>query len=484
MVEVKKKLSAKISVDEAQNSSINVGKESQLAKNKKFKANDERNSFIEHFVNYNVFSFLFNWIFPNKNSRSKIRNLCRKLEADKQVPKIQSRYENIVKKLRKQKGKMRVLFLVNEISKWKAQSLYDLMALSEDFEPVIVLTVADIQRKFSLEQKKEIINSNFESFLQKGMNVQIAFDTKRGKAIDLKTFNPSIVFYQQPYNIPKNQDVDAVSKYALTYYVPYYLPDYKNFKLDCGYDFHHKLYRFYVLNKELESIYKKHLNRINTYSGNIYGLGHPMLDLYKNLEDKSSEYKYVIYAPHWSICHKNNSNNINISTFDINGKYILEYAKQHPEINWVFKPHPTLKNSLKQIGEMSQDEIDKYYSDWEEIAVCCYNSDYLDLFSKSKVLITDCGSFLMEYFCTGKPIIHLISANSTHVPYPQMSEIFNSFYQVYSNSRLERVLDTVVVNDKDFYNEDRIELLNKFNFTQNNAAENILKDISETLGRN
>jgi hypothetical protein len=65
-----------------------------------------------------------------------------------------------------------------------------------------------------------------------------------------------------------------------------------------------------------------------------------------------------------------------------------------------------------------------------------------------------------------------------------MSEIFNSFYQVYSNSRLERVLDTVVVNDKDFYNEDRIELLNKFNFTQNNAAENILKDISETLGRN
>lgn len=424
-------------------------------------------------MKYSFINFLFAWLIPYRFERRKFREIFKRLDSRILNKKIQKRYKKISSNL-KNKTKIKVLFLVNEISKWKSQSLYDEMAKNSRFEPVIALTISDIQVKLPDEEKEKIITDNYNYFKSKGMNVVYAYDTA------LKTLNPDIVFYQQPYSMPRNQDIPEVSKYALTCYIPYYLPDYQNFDLDCEHNFHHNLFRFYVLNEELASTYKSHLQAKEIFNGNIKPAGHTVLDTYKNFRNNENK-DYVIYAPHWSITHKNNDNNINISTFMETGAIMLEYAQNHPEINWVFKPHPTLKTALKRIGEWSNEQIENYYKAWENIAYCSYDADYPKIFFASKAMITDCGSFLLEYFLTGRPLVHLVSNTCSNKPYNFLNKIFNSFYHVYDKEDLTRILDDLIIQNNDYKKEQRLRILQKTNLLDNNAAENIIKDLSEVI---
>lgn len=428
-------------------------------------------------MKYSHLAALTAWTIPNRNDRHRLRNLCKEIDSRKETKIIQKRYIKIMQKLRKKKVK-KVLFLINENSKWKAQSLYDLMASSDDFEPVIAITAADVQKNLPNDKKKQIIEDNLKFFKSKKMKVVQAFNPERNKAVDLAEFESDIVFYQQPYAIPKVQDINAVSKYALTCYIPYYLPSRINYELECDYIFHRELYRYYVLNNELKSAYKEHLEDSESYSDNICATGHTMLDYFylnKNKEYISKD--YVIYAPHWSIYNKKyNYNNINAATFDKTGKLILEYSKKHKEINWVFKPHPTLKTALMRIG-MPMSDISDYYSEWESFAKCCYDSDYMDLFMKSKALITDCGSFLTEYSCTKKPIIQLISSHCNFVPYEFLRPVFDTFYTVKDNEKLTDVLDKILVNGDDTKKQKRENLPVLEELTSNYAALNILEDL-------
>lgn len=428
-------------------------------------------------MRYSYLAALIAWTIPNRTNRHRFRDLCREIDARKETEIIQKRYGKVIQKIKKKKIK-KVLFLVNENSKWKAQSLYDLMASSDDFEPVIALTIADVQKNLPDDEKKKILEDNLNFFKSKGMEVVQAFNPDKNKALDLAEFEPDIVFYQQPYCIPKIQDINAVSKYALTCYIPYYLSSRINYELECDYIFHRELYRYYVLNEELKQAFKEHLEDSDSYSDNIYAAGHTMLDYFylnKNKEDISKD--YVIYAPHWAIYDRqHNDNDINCSTFDKTGQIILEYAKNHKEMNWVFKPHPTLKTALRRIG-MTEQDITVYFGEWESFAQCCYNSDYMDLFLKSKALITDCGSFLIEYSCTKKPIIQLISSHCNFIPYEFSRPIFDTFYTVQDYEKLTNVLDKILVNGDDPKKQERENLPLLSELTSNYAAQNILEDL-------
>ena len=63
------------------------------------------------------------------------------------------------------------------------------------------------------------------------------------------------------------------------------------------------------------------------------------------------------------------------------------------------------------------------------------------------------------------------------MPYRQLSEYFNSFYQAHNNEELSQFLDEVIINNNDYKFENRKKLLEKTNFSKENAAQNILKDL-------
>ena len=430
-------------------------------------------------MKYSILSVLTAWIFPTRKDRNKFRNFCKSIDNRAKIKKAQMSYPRLIEKIRNNKNaKIKVLFLVNENSKWKTQSLYEYFAKSDRYEPVIALTIADAQRKLPFEEKLKCLEDNYNFFTGKGVNCVYAWNTKTNRAINLKVFKPQIVFYQQPWYLPKTQMPDVVSKFALTCYVPYFLPNYGIMNMDY-FDFHKFLFRNYVLNKDWENLYKEYAGE--EYGDNIRAAGHTALDyMYLN---RGLEYKpeYVIYAPHWSVSCQGNENDENYGTFLWNYNFMLDYARNHPEIKWVFKPHPTLKQALLRTGLFKENDIENYYREWEKIAAVCYSSEYTEIFMKSKLLITDCGSFLVEYFCTGKPVVHLISDRCNIVPPLPSRRIFDTFYKVRNASEFYNSLDTLLRRDYDYKKTDRLKVLNELNLGNCYAAKNIYEDLESVI---
>jgi CDP-glycerol glycerophosphotransferase (TagB/SpsB family) len=420
---------------------------------------------------------LKNYTFDNY--QQKILTICGfnfvlNIDYKKRLAKVQNRYEKVINKLKKKNSKIRVLFLVSENSKWKAQSLYDLMAASNDFEPIIALTALKAVH-IGLDTTRNNIEDDFKFFKDKGMNVVKAY--KNHKYLKLNVFKPDIVFYQQPWDLDKTQAPEVVSEFALTYYIPYYVSVYDIQSIDYEQNLHKYVYKYYCLNKWWEEQFKQ-----KSTLTNVVGLGHTMLDLFQDPQNYKHDKQYVIYAPHYSVNHELNENAVNYGTFLQNGELILNYAKNHPEINWVFKPHPQLKYTLLKIGK-SIDEVERYYNEWGEIGQCCYDSTYIDLFLDSKLLITDCSSFLTEYFCTSNPIVHLISPTCKPTPSKFAEKIFGSFYKVRTNEELLKCLDDLLVKNNDYNKDVRLKVLEETGLLKNNAAKNILQDIKQTIGR-
>ena len=127
---------------------------------------------------------------------------------------------------------------------------------------------------------------------------------------------------------------------------------------------------------------------------------------------------------------------------------------------------------------MTREEVDEYYNSWDKIGLKYEQGDYLNLFSQSKMLITDCSSFLGEYFLTGKPTIHLIS--KTAAPYNEtINQITKYYYNAENIEELESLLTKLPQNDPK--KTERLQAIEKLGYNKICASENILNDILKTL---
>ena len=125
---------------------------------------------------------------------------------------------------------------------------------------------------------------------------------------------------------------------------------------------------------------------------------------------------------------------------------------------------------------MTKKEAKEYYEAWDEIGIRYESGDYLELFNKSKMMITDCGSFLGEYFATKKPLIHLISENSKMKN--SNNPILKTYFSIYNLEELEKHLQ--ILPENDILSGARQKLYNEMNFDVN-AAENILNIILKDI---
>ncbi len=375
----------------------------------------------------------------------------------------------------------KVLFLVNETSKWKVQAICDEMKRRGGYEFLIALTIADVDRSLNDVAKAEKMKESAEFFKARGFNVVVAYNVEAHKATELNQYNPDVVFYPHPWGIPVEQLPAKVANRAVTCYVPYFVPTFGNPGMHLGQPVHKEVLRHFVLNEQWADYYKSLYDK-PIYAGEIVGLGHPMLDVLAEASEDSGTDGLVIYAPHWSIPHPKLNSFLDLSTFLDNGRFILEYAKQHPEVKWAFKPHPTLRTTLLHIGVMTEAEVEEYYHAWEEIGEACYDGGYVDLFRRSRAMITDCDSFLAEYACTRKPIIHLISPVPNKRKYSPMQKLFDTYYKVHDNNELVKMLDAVVVGREDPNREIRCAELLKSGLIGTNAAKNIVDHIEGLMG--
>ncbi len=364
--------------------------------------------------------------------------------------------------------RVRVIIPVGNLAKWKMQSLFDLLQSSGKYDPIIALTIMDVENALSSEEKTKLLDRLRGHFKSRGMECVLAYDCAKEKALSFECFHPDIVFYQQPWTIAEVQRPSSVSRIALTCYVPYYVENYGVLEMACDGVFQRTLWRYFCQNNDWAKIFKEYQGFLRR-SGEIVGLGHPMLDQFYLRRNEQVEKKYVIYAPHFS-CNIVEC----FSTFLKNGKEILALAKSHPEINWVFKPHPTLRHTLEEHCGWTREEINAYYAEWEKISTSCYDSNYVTLFKQSYALITDCASFLVEYACTGSPIIHLISSNAKYKPHPIAAKLFGTYYQAHNWGEFMMHFEKVVLQHDDYKRSERLLAIKDMRLLDNYAAKNIV----------
>ena len=372
--------------------------------------------------------------------------------------------------------KVRVLFLISECSKWKCQSLYDQFSRSAEFEPIVVFTRTDMQDG----TPKEYLVDRFEQlrsfFGKRGVRYVEAYSIDEDKAIDLTMFNPDIVFYSTYWLIPECQQPQEVSKYAITCYVPYFLVCHDAAQIDAQRLAHLLVYRYFATDKTWIDYFRRKSWGL-PYAGEFIGLGHPMLDVFAEAKREFGRDDLVIYAPHFSILNYGEQ----YSTFMETGRFILDYAKLHPEINWCFKPHPHLRRILVSVAKWSKEDVDAYYGEWETIGSACYDADYPSLFMRSRALITDCSSFLMEYSAVNRPLIRLVRNDSKYKTAKPCQRLFDSFYNVWNLDELRGTLKLILEDFSDPHVREREAAVSALNLWHVRCAEKIVSYMREIL---
>ena len=383
---------------------------------------------------------------------------------------VTNNYNSVIKRLKKErtKRKLRVCFVVSEPSKWNMQSLYDELIKSELFYPFIV-----VSNLFHLENRPTYQHI-LEFYRSVASNVEVGWDEKRERGIDLKKFSPDIVFYQQPSDIYSNQNIPYVSSFALTFYLSYAIEDTYSVAKDHLFEFYLLLSKYFVYSKTYKDFF---LSSCPYKISNIVSIeGHPKLDVYADYHPDSYAHKYVIYAPH----HSFYKSLLKYGTFPWSGQFILNWAKLHPEINWVFKPHPRFKVALQEEGLMSFEEIESYFSEWDKLGIVYEDGNYFELFKNSRCLITDCGSFLTEYLPTQMPVIHLRNINAKEYS-PTNAEIIKSYYKAFDLLDLSSLLDEVILKMNDPLKKERVNKIEELGLQQFHATHNIIKELKALL---
>lgn len=372
---------------------------------------------------------------------------------------------------------VRVLFLISECSKWKCQALYDQFAQSPNFEPIIAFTQTDLEEG----TPKEYLEGRFEQlrafFGKRGSSFVEVYSVNEDNAVELSAFSPDVVFYSTYWLIPECQQPQVVSRYALTCFVPYFLACHDAAQLDAQRLVHLLVFRYFALDKTWVHYFKRKSWGC-PYAGEFVGLGHPMLDMFAEAKREFSRDDLVIYAPHFSILDYGEQ----YSTFMETGRFMLDYAKSHPEISWCFKPHPHLRRILVKVARWTKEEVDAYYGEWEKIGIACYDADYPSLFMRSRALITDCSSFLMEYSAVNRPLIHLVRSDTKYKVAKPCRQLFESFYAVRDKKELETALKLVVEDFNDTKVRERDSVVNTLNLWHVKCSERIVSYLEEILG--
>ncbi|MBQ9245684.1 CDP-glycerol glycerophosphotransferase family protein [bacterium] len=391
--------------------------------------------------------------------------------------KINSRYKKIVKNLSKDvnKRKINIIFVNCEASKWAYQYIYEKFAADDRFNVKVVISVYDMLRKKKynyLEYEKKA-KENYDFFKNQGMNVEYAYNFNEHKYIELKKFAPDIVFYDEPPAISKAQSIDNVSKYALTMYCSYgsCITNGDNERDEI----YKKLFVYFVDN----NFARQNLIDYGFKAEQVYLAGQPKTDAYlKEINIKNrlwkTDKKHIIIAPHFSF---DNNTVLRFGTFNWNYKFFFNYAKEHNEYEFIFKPHPSLKREIIKRNLMTVEEMNEYYKSWKELpnAEVYESGNYIDMFRTSDLLITDCNSFLFEYLPTLKPVIQLINPNSKgHNEFGQ--KIIEGYYKAKTIDDIEYYLDKILVKNEDNLLYKRKDIIKNILMLPKNGVNTIVYD--------
>lgn len=413
--------------------------------------------------------------------KNSIRSIYYKLLRIRRALLLKYKYFRTIRKLRKIYGsrKIVVAFGVSELAKWKSQSLYNALEQTAEYTPIIFVYPSPMELNRGESYVDSLLEEKTNFFKNKNMRVLNIWDSKEKRCIIPESSRPDILFYQQPWDTPPMPMPKETANYALTFYIPYYLINNFDINIEFCLPLHYQLFAYIVQNEQAVKLFTSQLVH-RRYAGKCIGLGHTIVD---SLTTKifNGNQESVIYAPHFSFPMEGVKRPLHYSTFLDNGELILEFAKQHPEIKWIFKPHPKLFFELEDTGVWPKEKIKAYYDEWAKIGSVCTTSDYVEHFQKSYAMITDCGSFLTEYSCMDKPLIRLYYHKENLPPNPILANLYKTFYYAHNNDELWDLLNRIICKREDPNKEIRHKEVSALELNKSDTAQKIVNYLDSLL---
>ncbi len=389
----------------------------------------------------------------------------------------------------KNNKKIRVCFLLDAIAKFSNKTVYDHMLKSELFEPFIVL-YNTYEHQFDIDSHWEDYVKEYETIKDK-YTVYPGYDEKRNY-IPIETYRPDIIFISCPYLSTYNLNLSNqyLNINFLVCYLDYGLNTINNYDYHYNNQYINTTWKFFVATRE---DYKEIMKHSKQYGLNTYLSGYPKLDAYAKpaeecrLPEKIDNKKpTIIYAPHWTIDYFWEPSDL--GTFDIYGKFFLDLVKKYPEFNFVYKPHPSLEYTLSTKKIMSNEEYKNYIKEWNEQENGLYvnNGEYIDLFRKSDLLITDSGSFIGEWLPSGNPCMYLVNPKRNPARYmdgfsTMGRKILEKYYLCRNQEDIENNFKMLMFDKLDSKKDERIKIKDEIFINIGCAGQKIVDYLTRIL---
>ncbi len=396
-----------------------------------------------------------------------------------------------LKKKIKEGKKVRVCILIDNISKLSNLSVYKNLLENDLFEPFILIAH---EQKYGNPNLKKEWNDTYQTYLEfkkKNYNVYFAYD-EQYNVIPIEKYKPDIVFTSAAYLDATHSGFTSL-KLNIDYLVCYV-----NYALNTI-----NYYAYHYNNRRISSCWKHFVetvedyNELTLYSShmgiNAVLTGYPKFDSFcKPIEQCKIPKKIdngkpiVIYAPHWTV--HNRDDNTDLSTFREYYKFFISLVKNTPQINFVFKPHPTLLWELTTYGIMTENEYNDYIKTWDSLqnGIVITSGDYMDLFRMSDLMITDSGSFIGEWLPTDKPCMYLIKPTKDSMPFMDRysllgRKILEKYYLCHKQADIEKYFKMIMFDKLDPKKDERIKLKDELFINIGCAGQKIVDYLTQVL---
>ncbi len=410
----------------------------------------------------------------------------------KEVPRIDAvtlreRYSGQVSRLHEKchaGGKLKTVFLVSMSGMFPGEELMKGM-LEDDLFEVELYVIPDT--RFGKKEMYRLLEESYKELSAKYPFTKVAVDRREdGEIIKYHDVaeGADLICYPSPYDVSYSlyNPYYAVAKNILSLHVDYLFPVFKYARFIYQLHNYNNFWKVFMETKANYEEYRKY-GRCEAYNAEVTGYSKmDKLSVYVRQEDGASRRKIII-APHHSVDGGHNQSLL-LSNFYKYSELFLKLPEDYPEIDFVFSPHPVLFIAMRQEDQWGEERCNEYIEKLKSMPNMEYRDkgDYLELFSQSDGMIQDCGSFLAEYFYTGRPCCYMLKKESDIKEkfFGLGQECLANCYIAYEETDIRRFLDEVITEGKDPKKE-RLEKFRREVIMVNypNVTEIILKNLKE-----
>lgn len=387
---------------------------------------------------------------------------------------------------------IRVVFMCQYLPAWnKVKSIYSKMQENDKFAPILLCIPSNVKGN-ELAFSSNMENDTYRYFVKQGyseaINALSEIDDMKVKWTSLKNMKPDYVIYTRPYNcyMPAEYTSAVVAGYSRVCLVMYS----SNLTREMVSTTLNRIFLAYTYCYFTNASEIKRLNESNNLLCHRKGLQMSvncgMLAAEEILSSKSEisdSWKFshndfrVIWSPRWTTDPA-----IGGSNFFVYKDALYEYAREHGNIDFLYRPHPMMWDNFEKTGEMTRAERQEYISKCEALPNIRFDkeSEYSATIWHSDVLISDISGLIPEYLVTGKPVIYCVSDKVEYTYTEQGEKIIDACYVVRNQKELFDVLQELR-EGADPLQDNRKQLISDEFFLENRMPSEI---VIETLINN